>query len=72
MMFGLQSMVLLWNKDFVLVSDGFVVKCFKNTKHEKSLSLLAGLSVLEDIKNVHSLSFISQEGQYSFDLISLP
>jgi hypothetical protein len=55
-----------------LVSDGFVVTCFKNTKHETSLSLLAGLSVLEDIENVHNLSFIPQEGQYSLDLISLP
>jgi hypothetical protein len=65
-------MVLLWNIDFVLVSDDFVVTCFKNTKHETSLFLLAGLSVLEDVENVHSLSSIPQEGQYSLDLISLP
>jgi hypothetical protein len=65
-------MVLLWNKDFVLVSNGFVVTCFKNTKHETSISLWAGLSVLEDIENIHSLSFIPPEGQYSLDLISLP
>jgi hypothetical protein len=71
-MFGLWNMVFLWNKDFVLVSDGFVVTCLKNTKHETSDSLLAGLSVLEDVENVHNLSSIPQEGQYSFDLISLP
>jgi hypothetical protein len=65
-------MVLLWNKDFVLVSNGFVVTCLKNTKYKTSDSLLAGLSMLEDVENVHSLSFIPQKGQYSLNLISLP
>jgi hypothetical protein len=65
-------MVLSWNKDFVLVSDGFIVTCLKNTKHKTIDSLLAGLSVLEDVENFHNLSSIPQEGQYSLELISLP
>jgi hypothetical protein len=57
-------MVFLWNKDFVLVSDGLVVMCFKNKKDETSDSLLAGVSMLQDVENGHSISSIPQEGQY--------
>jgi hypothetical protein len=69
--FGFRNMVLLLNKDFVFLSDGFFVTCFMSTSHETSDSFLAGMSVVQDIGIMDNLSILPQEGYSMLAFVSI-
>ena len=71
MTFGFRNMVLLLNKDFVFLSDGFFATCFMSTNHETSDSFLAGMSVVQDIGIMDNLSILPQEGYSMLAFVSI-
>ena len=71
MTFGFRNMVLLLNKDFVLLLDGLFAACFMNTNHETSDAFLAGLSVVQDTEIMENLSILPQEGYSKLALVSI-
>lgn len=71
MTFGFWNMVLLLNKDFVFLSDGFFFMYFMSTSHETSDLFLAGLSVVQDIGIMDNLSILPQEGYSMLAFVSI-